>query len=391
MEFLLLDAGVSSEETVKVKKRKKRSSLMKSLIVAASAIQGMTFTPLSFGEGSSPGSEVRFAFFNYRDWQASGDRMKVYAPMAWFRSALSDTTEVEGGFVLDSTSGASPMYHDTLSGASGKGIHDRRAAEDISVTHYFENFSLSAGVSESSENDYDSIGGSIESRFWTSDHNTILSFGISGSSDNISSSNDATLDKHKASQGIGIGITQVIDQSSMIQSNVTFSGSHGFQSDPYKSLDLRPRVRDDVAWLTRYVRYFSDLDGSLHLDYRYYRDTWGIAAHSAEVSWYQSISDSWLLSPHIRYYSQEKAEFYNNQFPPDAPGDHFYSADERLSGFGSITTGLGVTRDIKSNISLSATVDFMEQRGAWKFGSPGSPGLQNLSALMFGIGFLVKF
>ena len=317
--------------------------------------------------------------------------MNVNAPMAWFRTAVSDKTEVEAGFVLDGTSGASPIYHDTLSGASGKGIHDRRRAEDVSVTHTFEDFSLTAGFSTSTDHDYDSLGGSLETRIWTSDHNTVFNFGFSGSSDDVSSTNDLTLDRHKAAQGAGFGITQILDQNSVLQSNITFSGSHGYQSDPYKTLDLRPRVRDEVAWLTRYNHYFSSVDGSIHLDYRYFQDTWGISAHTAELGWSQALGQSWLLTPYVRFYSQNKAEFYSNAFPPESPGTTFFTADERLSGFGSITTGLGVSHELMPSVTLSGNLDYMQQRGDWKIGSPGSPGLEAMNALIFGVGVHLKF
>ncbi len=366
------------------------------LLAAALSIPGISAIPNlmapTAARSESSENEFRFSFFNYREWQAGNDqRMHVNAPMVYVKSMVDSSTQVDGSFVLDSVSGASPLYHDTLSGASGKGIEDQRTAANINVTETFDSFSLRLGGSLSNEDDYDSNGASIEGRFWGPSRNTILNIGLSAARDKITSSNDPTLDEDKSTTGLGLGVTQILDENSIGQSNITFSASHGYQSDSYKSFDLRPESREGMAWLTRYIRYFASADGSLHADYRYFQDNWGVRAHTLETRWYQPLGSSpWTLIPRIRYYSQCKADFYSNDFPPTEDSQS-YTADQRLSGFGSILFGLKLEREIQKDMGASLSFDYMQQRGLFKIDGPGSPGLDPFSAGILSLGFFVKF
>ena len=68
-------------------------------------------------------------YVDYRDWQPGGDRIHVHSPSLYLLKPLSDSLAAEGSLVYDSISGASPLYHNTLSGASGKGgVTDYRTA-----------------------------------------------------------------------------------------------------------------------------------------------------------------------------------------------------------------------------------------------------------------------
>jgi len=366
--------------------------ILQALLTGAAAIPTLMPSATCHAIGPSESTEARVEFFSYREWQGSDEnRMRINAPMAWLRTPLGTHAEIEGSFVLDSVSGASPLYHDSLSGASGRGIEDQRIATDLAGTYYFETFSLTAGVSNSSEDDYDSLGGTVEVRKWTPDNNTVFQLGLSTSADSISSTNDSHLDESLDAYGIGIGVSQILDKVSMIQSNLTLASKHGYLSDPYKTFDLRPSAREEYAWLTRYVRYLPELDSSLHLDYRYFLDTWGVEAHTFEVAYYQPLGTVWMLRPKLRYYSQSKADFYNNEFPPNDPGEGFYTADQRLSGFGGLSGGIRLERKLTENLTAHISADYIRQEGSLKAWSPGSPGLDAFSATVLGVGFYSKF
>ena len=98
-----------------------------------------------------------------------------------------------------------------------------------------------------------------------------------------------------------------------------------------------------------------------------------------------------MVRPRLRYYSQSKAEFYHDFFPPDEPGAAFYSADQRLSGFGSISGGVRLERQLGESSYAHISLDYMRQDGAYKTGSPGSPGLDALDAAIIGVGFFSKW
>ncbi|MBX7138470.1 MAG: DUF3570 domain-containing protein [Oligoflexia bacterium] len=371
---------------------KARGCAVKNLLAAAALIPTIGAGINCHALGPAKETEVRFAYMSYRDWQAGQqDRMKINAPMTWFRTAAGEHVEVEGSFVLDAVSGASPLYHDTLSGASKKGIEDNRRAGDISATYFLESYSVTLGLSSSSEDDYDSNGVSAELRHWTPDNNTLFQLGVSASDDSITSTNDPSLDESKHSFGVGFGVSQILDKESVVQSNITLASADGYLTDSYKSMDLRPRSRDQFAWLNRYILYIPEQESSLHLDYRYFQDSWGISAHTFEAAYYQPLGSAWLVRPRLRYYTQDKAEFYSNLFPPDDPGSGFFSADQRLSGFGSVTAGLRIERQLGDKVFGNISYDYIRQQGSLESFSPGSPNLDPFNASILGIGMYMKW
>ncbi len=64
-------------------------------------------------------------------------------------------------------SGASPQFHDSLSGASGIGVHDYRAAGDGKLTKYFDRWAVGVGGAYSHERDYISRSVAVDVRTWT--------------------------------------------------------------------------------------------------------------------------------------------------------------------------------------------------------------------------------
>jgi hypothetical protein len=316
--------------------------------------------------------------------------MRVHAPMLSLRTPVGEQTEVEGSLVIDSMSGASPLYHDTLSGASGKGIQDVRRAGDMKVSRYFERFSIGVGGGVSAEDDYFSEGGFLESKIWSEDKNTIVSFGGGGHYDEITSSDSSLFQDHRRTWDYGAGVTQILTPLSQVQTNITYSNSDGYLSDPYKGLDYRPRSRDQWAWLIRYVQALPEWGGSLHSDYRYYWDSWDVHSHTFEVALYQPINDSWAVVPVVRYYSQGAASFFSSVYPPE-DFEGFYSADQRVSAFGSVTTGIKFVKDFGSGWSADTRFDFLQQHASWKLGSGGSSRIDPFYGYFFVLGLNKKF
>jgi len=378
----------------KTRNKPKNLNKVGSLFAAASAIPLLGLCSSVCAQNKPEPASIRFQYAYFKDWQAgSEDRMTVNAPMVLFNAPISEKTEVEVGFVFDSMSGASPLYHDTLTGASGKGVEDERYSADATLTQYFDGFNLSFGGVYSTENDYDSIGANLSSRFWSSDKNTVFLFGINGNDDKVTSDNNPLLDERRDSYGAVFGVTQVINKNSLVQSNFTFKNNDGYLEDPYKLGDNRPESRDGFAWLTRYVRYLESSASSLHLDYRFYLDSWDIYSHTVEMAWYKPFGENerWMFRPRIRYYSQEEAIFYNDLDPIDITDDRFYTADQRLSSFGSLGAGVKLIRDFDDGFSMSLSYDFVINDSSWTILSQGSPNIDNLYLSYFSFGLHKKF
>ena len=336
------------------------------------------------------GSQFRVQYYDYEDRQESGeDRIRVRAPMAWFQIPISEKTQMTGSYTYDSVSGASPLYHNTLTGASGTGIEDDRWAADVSVRHDFGGAAVIVGAEMSTEDDYRSRGGSIQTQIPFNNKNTVVSVGLSGSFDEIASTNNPALDERRRAFGGLVGVTQVVDKNSILQSNLTFVFSSGFHSDQYKLQDNRPRNRDMAAWLTRYNCYLESLEAAIHTDYRFALDSFGLRSHTLETKWYQPVSEGIMLRPSARFYTQNAADFYNQIFPPEDAG--FYTADHRMGAFGGLTLGLKVIANLTDHLEVNALYTYIQNTPGWRLGGEGTAGLDNFYAQYYGGGVTYKW
>ncbi len=278
---------------------------------------------------------------------------------------------------MDTMSGASPRYHDTLSGASAIGISDRRTAGDVTYTHAFEHYDVSVGTEYSDEHDYRAKGVQLKGTAWSEDRNTAITAGFGGSYDAISSTNDPSLRKDRHTGTGFIGWTQVLDRRTILQTTVTFTSSDGYHSDPYKSYDNRPKSREQYILLSRLNRYFKDLGGALHVDFRIFLDSWHLYSGTVDMSWYQPLGTNWMLRPVLRLYSQQAASFYSNLFPPDT-GATFYTADQRMASFGSIAVGSRLEYKLSTAVNAAIGYEFFHQNPNLSVLSKGSAAIGTL-------------
>jgi hypothetical protein len=323
-------------------------------------------------------------YLDYRDWQPGAARMTVRNPSLYVMTPFAERYTFEGSLVYDAMSGASPLWFDTLSGASGLGVTDYRTAGDAKVTRYFDRYSIGAGVAYSHERDFISRAGSLDARWWSADKNTTLAFGFAGESDYIHPSARELDNGRRHSLDFLVGITQNLSPVDIVQSNLTYATGHGYYSDPYKTLDQRPGERRVLAWQTRYNHHFTAADATLQLGYRFLADSFGGDSHTFDVAWAQALPQGFTLTPSVRYYTQGAADFwFGPPFPQGFVNGQDYTADTRLSAFGAWTAGLRLTRTFADGWRVELSGDFYRQRGDWRIFGGGSEGLLPFSARWF--------
>jgi hypothetical protein len=363
------------------------------LIAAALALPGM-LPGTSLAQSAPDEGVIALRYYDYRDWQAGADRMSVRSPSLYALVPLSDTLTVEGSLVYDSVSGASPLYHDTVSGASGRGIGDYRSAADAKLTRYFGGSAIAVGAAYSHEQDYLSRAASVEWRTWSADRNRTFAIGMGAAKDRINAVegvNGPVLDQPRETYDYLLGITQVLDARSLVESSLTWSDGRGYYADPYKLHDARPDRRRIFAWLTHYNRYFPAWDATLRFAYRYLDDSFGDRSHMLEASWVQALPNGFTLTPTLRYLTQSAASFYRDPpFPEGFVPGGLYTADARLSAFGAVTLGLRLAKELPHGVTADLAVNVYRQRGDWRLGR-GSPGLAEFSARWIELGLSKRF
>jgi hypothetical protein len=323
--------------------------------------------------------------------------MKVTEPVLWGHAQFLDAWEVRASAAVDIISGASPQLVTNQSGKpvnsiSGASITDRRKTGDVKLTRHFGDFALSASETFSRENDYRSKAYGLEGRLDLNDRNTTLTAGVGKSDDTVLSRDDQTLNKPRNTHEYLVGITQIVSPTALVQSTLSASRGQGWYNDPYKLTftffpsgpptlmsDVRPDHRDTWSWLTRYRQHFPEAHGTLQAEYRFYRDDWGIRAHTLELAWQHEINERWSLRPALRYYTQDAADFYSPVIPASRPA--ILSSDQRLGAFGGLSPSLRAIVQLADGVVVEGTLGYVEDARRFHFGGSGSEAFETLRAI----------
>jgi hypothetical protein len=258
------------------------------------------------------------------------------------------------------------------------------------------------GAAYSKENDYRSRALSLQGTYSSEDKNTTWALGVSGTDDSINPVNRLVIGESRQTVSVLAGVTRVLTAVDIAQLTLTHSSGHGYYSDPYKLLDNRPRSRDQSTALLQWNHRFVERGGTSRLSYRYYRDSFGISAHTFGAEYVQSLAGGWSLAPSLRLYSQGAADFYFDPvydpvFGPPFPrgfvigSEGFSSPDQRLSAFGAVTVGFKLAKQIDRDWSVDLKLERYEQRGSWRMFGTGSPGLEPMHAVSVQLGVSRSF
>lgn len=367
----------------------------RSVVLAAMALPGV-WTGTAQAESAPEKGLIGLKYLRYQDQQTGLKRITVDAPSAYLLVPLSSKWSIEGSAVVDSLSGATPREHTSIITSSS--MSDLRTAGDVRVTYYGRRSSYGLGLSYSTENDYDSLAISANASFSSADNNTTFSIGFGHSNDTIIQV------QKKASNEFLLALTQAMSPRDLLQMNLTVSNGKGFFNDPYKFsavnniaiFDTRPGERTQTAILARWNHHFESLHATLRPSYRYYVDTFGVQANTWQVEWAQTFGPHVTLTPLLRYYTQRAANFYTDPDPNDPnvsqPAiQQFYSTDQRLAGYGAFTVGLKADVRVGAGWSFDLKAEGYEQRGEYRLGGDGSPGLEPFRATFFQVGVAKTF
>ena len=371
------------------------------IVGAALALPGVWLAPAGAAHAAVDEGEVALRVLHYEDRQPGLERIEVDAPSAHVFAPLGSKWSVEGNAVLDNVSGATPRWHTAVSSASH--MHETRHAWDVKLTRYGERSSFSLGASRSNEHDYLSQGLSTDASFSSDDNNTTVNLGFGLSNDTINPVNHVVADARKRTRQALLGLTQAMSPDDLAQLNLSFSHGTGYFDDPYKMLDQRPHLRNETAVLARWNHYSDGTGGTLRASYRWYHDTFGINAHTMQAEWVQPVGSQVTVTGKLRYYSQSAASFYFDPVYDPALGEPYpvgydpnnppayLSADQRLSGFGAVAAGLRLRWSPDGVWGFELEGEQYEQRGSWRLGGHGSPGLAPFSATWLQVGIDRKF
>jgi len=305
----------------------------------------------------------------------------------------------------------SPSGDDTYRTAAGEiplddTFLDTRYAVSANWTQPFAGlYTVSAGGSFSDEYDYTHAGANVRLTRDFNQRNTTLSAALAYSwdesdpvggvpvglsqmldEDDLSNRGDA---QTKDIVDVVIGIAQVVNRTTVVRVNYSYSDSSGYLNDPYKILSVVDPVTGDTIARTPppgedgpsgiyrfdnrpdsrtkhglYAEARTWLGGKvLSLSYRFMTDDWEIDSHTLEAHLRWPIGATSYVEPHLRYYTQTAAEFYRVSLVDGEPLPQYASADYRLAEFDGVTAGLKFGHETSGGNEWSVRVEYYKQKG----------------------------
>jgi hypothetical protein len=191
------------------------------------------------------------------------------------------------------------------------------------------------------------------------------------------------------------GFTQVMSRRWITQVSWNYGRGSGYHSDPYKIVSV---VNGSTGLLTGdgYInearprsrsRHSLFLQSKWHLtqdvvdtSYRYYRDDWGITAHTLDLRYRVEIGGGLHLEPQVRSYRQSAADFWRGWLVEGRDWSsgtqsttlEAASADPRLAEFNALTVGLKFGMPLAAGSELSLRLASYRQKQRRPADAPGA-------------------
>lgn len=381
--------------------------------------------------------------FQYGHYEESNERISVDIFQGIATIPLAQKVELSASWAVDTFSGATPVLTmpssvvQITTGASkisvdgsvkvknaepavqimtGASTKETRYGAGLALRYFLNDIVLSASGNRSEERDYLSHAYHIGLDWEFNQKLSSLTLGFGQNFDQVKPKT-RSLRAEKTDNHFQLGFSQVMSKKSLLRASINYTHSDGFLSNPYKKVFIqglsnrpnldsdgnknvffenRPDKRDRWSVTLGYIHYLPEWDSALHLDYRYYTDSWNIHSHTLKMALYQPLPDGWMVVPRIRYYSQTQAGFYQDFFAAPRPDNH-YSSDYRLAGFGNLSGGLKLTKawsnpgELAERIKFEVGIDYTAHQSGLKLGQKTSSDLTDFYYFLVMASFQIQF
>jgi hypothetical protein len=304
-----------------------------------------------------------------------GGDLTVQGPSVLIRKKVGDNLSLSANYYEDMISSASIDVK-----LSASPYHETRRQESLGADYLHGKSTYSAGFITSKEPDY-----KANTEYFAVSQDmfgdlTTVTLGYRRAWDQVFRDikapsgvleNDPTFHERADHRGYSLALSQILTRNAILGFNYELLTDQGYLANPYRKIRyLSPgqgvgfTLADQVYPDTRtshaasgQLKYYLPYRAALTGQYRFFRDTWGIVAHTAELGYTHPVRKHFILDGSLRYYRQGAADFYSDLFPR-ANYQNFMGRDRELAAFHSITIGAG---------------------GSWQFAVPGVPSLSKNS------------
>lgn len=284
-----------------------------------------------------------------------GGGVDVMGPAILVRKNFKDTLSVSASYYADMISSASIDVVTTASPYT-----DQRDETGVGIDYLSGDGQASLNVLTSKEKDYQadtiSLGLSQEFRQGL----TVLSLGFTRGMDTVGKTLEPTFSEKSEHFSYRLGWSQVVSKRQVFSVDYESVSDKGYLNNPYRVAlvvgspvpERYPETRSSHALGVQSIYALNDIS-SLRTGYRYYKDSWGIKAHTLEGAYARYVAGRrWLLEGHARYYQQNNALFYSDNFSLEQT---YMARDKELSTFKSLTLGIKATYDLTGKVFTRLT------------------------------------
>lgn len=276
----------------------------------------------------------------------------------------------------------------TQSGATG----DKYFGVDAGAFYaWSDQTTVGAGVTGSTEYDYQSLGAYVRWAYDTESRNDTFVARFSGYFDTLdlirfTGLRDGT--DQRTSLSLGLGWTHVIGPDTVGTLNWDITNQNGFLSTPYNSVVAAGTEVEEVLPDTRFrnsvhgrVRHLLWEDVAIEPGAGFYLDDWGARAFNVEMAlWWEVVRGLVIVRPSYRFHIQQEVDYFVN--PSSSTIPKFRTQDSDLADFNSHTIGLklifpkfqllGENHELEIGVEYTKRSDHLDSMGTtvgyqWRF------------------------
>lgn len=280
--------------------------------------------------------------FLYHRYEGGG--VTIDGPSVLVRKSVGKSLSLSANYYVDMISSASI---DVITTASP--YTEERTQYNLSGVYLRGNTTVSAGVTDSTESDFDARTYNLSVSQDMFGQLTTLTLSYAFGDDTVRRSDDPGFFRDNIRQQYGVGVTQILTRNMIAALNVEVITDEGFLNNPYRSVrfldpnspvgysfepELYPRTRTTNAVGLR-TKYYLPYRAVLEGQYRYFIDTWDIESHTASIAYLHPWKD-FVFSAKYRYHTQTGAHFFRDVFSR-SEATNFRGRDKELSALSSQT------------------------------------------------------
>lgn len=301
------------------------------------------------GAGVLPDDRADVLYHRYE-----GGGVTIDGPSMLVRKKFAEKYSVTANLYMDMVSSASI---DVVTTASPYTEERTQASAAFDMLNGKTQYSL--GYTTSDESDYTANSVNFDVSQDIFGDLTTVSFGHTRGWDEVRRRGDDAFAESVDRRSYRLGLSQIVTPQLLMGASYELVTDEGYLNNPYRSVryldpesasgysyqaELYPHTRTSSAASVR-ARYFLPYRAALHGEYRYFTDTWGIDAHTAEIGYTHPWTERWVFELGYRFYTQTAADFYSDLFErPDQ--QNFLARDKELSTFSSHMLSLGATYEL---------------------------------------------